>query len=49
MLYVGELRMPEIHIAYDLPSFKDAFVWEATEAELVRLLQSQRDAATRTV
>jgi hypothetical protein len=37
--------MPEIHIAYDLLSFKQAFVWKATEAEMVRLLQSQREQA----
>src|SRR5262245_24294056 len=30
--------MPEIHIAYDLPSFKYGFVWDGTEAEAARLL-----------
>ena len=37
--------MPKIHIACDLPSFKDAFEWEATKAEMARLLQSQREQA----
>ena len=37
--------MPEIHIAYDLPSFKDAFVWEAPEAVLAHMLRVYREQA----
>jgi hypothetical protein len=33
--------MPEIRIAYDLPSFKHAFTWTATEAEAAELLDDQ--------
>lgn len=37
--------MPEIHIAYDLPAFKETFVWEASKADMARLLQLQRKQA----
>ena len=37
--------MAEIYIAYDLPSFKDAFKWEAPEAEMARMLQVYREQA----
>lgn len=33
--------MPEIRIAYDLPSFDYAFTWTATEDEAAKLLDSQ--------
>lgn len=36
--------MPEIRIAYDLPSFKYAFTWTATEAEAAELLEGQLTA-----
>ena len=36
--------MPEIRIAYDLPSFKNSFVWEATEAEFARMLAQSQPA-----
>ena len=37
--------MAEIYIAYDLPSFKDAFKWEAPEAEMAHMLRVYRDQA----